>query len=365
MPPMLALAEAFLAAGHKVTWIGQPSIEVRARAAGCQFLPLQGIPNYESRVPLEDQPSTTLPVVAGGRIGDQLGSVATLRSCDLVVVDANLAGCAAAAEALDRPSAVLLHSMYAAFTDTWLADTWPLLAPVINNTRQRFGLGPSSSWADVFAGHQRIISVVPERFDAPVAARPTAMRYWGFLVPNSTSIDEPGQGFGPGDEPCVLVGLSTTYQHQERLLQDILNALAELEVRGVASTAGQVDNDTLRCPPNVTLFDFVDHGRLLADCDVMVTHAGLGSVAAALSRGVPLVCTPHGRDQPLNAQRVVSLGAGLTLGPEPDAAHIAEAIQTVLTKSAYRDEASRIANESLRAGGPTAAVEDLETLPDS
>ena len=162
----------------------------------------------------------------------------------------------------------------------------------------------------------------------------------------------------------VLFGLSTTYQHQEGLLQHILDDMAELEVRGVASTAGQVDSDMLRCPRNVAEFDFVDHGRLLAVCDVMVTHAGLGSVAAALSRG-RATCSAHPPDgtNVSTRQRVVSLGAGLTLGPDPDAADIAEAIQTVLTDSAYRVRSRAcIANESFRAGGPTVAVEDLETL---
>ena len=49
----------------------------------------------------------------------------------------------------------------------------------------------------------------------------------------------------------------------------------------------------------------------------MVTHAGLGSVAGAMTFGVPLVCMPVERDQPLNAQRVTDLGAGVALDPHP------------------------------------------------
>ena len=59
---------------------------------------------------------------------------------DLIVVDANLAGGLAAAEKLDQPSAVLLHSLYRTYVDTWFGELWPLLEPAINETRESFGL---------------------------------------------------------------------------------------------------------------------------------------------------------------------------------------------------------------------------------
>lgn len=364
VPPMLALAEAFVARGHGVVWVGQPSIERRALAAGCQFSAFRGIPDYEPRVLVEDQLAVAAPLTVGAEIGEQARSEAARHGADLVVVDANLVGAAAAAEADDRPSAVLFHSMYATFIDTWFADFWPFLAPGINETRERFGLGACDGWADVFAGHDRLISVVPDLFDAPVAHRPARLRHYGFLVPTTRRGTNPA-GFPNGDTPSVLVGLSTTYQRQERLLQATLDALAELEVRAVATTAGQVDMGALRCPPNVVLHEFVDHQALLAHTDVMVTHAGLGSVASALSRGVPLVCTPMGRDQHLNAQRAAHVGAGVDLGVDPLVDDIAAAIKAVLAEPSYRDAAKQTAAASRQAGNQTAAVADLEHLPRS
>jgi hypothetical protein len=37
---------------------------------------------------------------------------------------------------------------------------------------------------------------------------------------------------------------------------------------------------------------------------LVITHAGLGNTMAALGRGVPLLCTPMGRDQFFNAGQV-------------------------------------------------------------
>ena len=361
VPPMLALAEALVDRGHEVDWLGQSSIEPRARAVGCRFSAFADIPNYESRRFIEEQFSITMPVITGAQVGEELASAARRQDNDLIVVDANLAGAAAAAEALDQPSAVLLHSMYKTFIDTWFAELWPFLGSAINETRAHFGLSACECWADVFAGHDRVLSVVPERFDAPVLEQPFGMRHFGFLVPRTPPTTRTAT-FPDGDAPAVLVGLSTTYQQQEHLLQVILDALGGLEVRGLASTGGQVDPRALRCPANVVVREFVDHGAVLADTDVMVTHAGLGSVAAALSRGVPLVCTPIGRDQHLNTERVVALGAGPVVAPDPGAADVAEALQAVVAEHSYRDAAVRISHESRQAGGPTAAVEDLEGL---
>lgn len=358
---MLALAKTFVERGHDVTWLGQPSIESRAVLAGCRFVPFQGVPSYEPRVEIEEQLPAVMALIAFKEAGEQLTREASGARSDLIVVDGNLAGCLAAAEALSKPSAVLLHSMYATFVEIWLVETWPSLAPFINDTREHFGLSACGSWGELLAAHDRLVAVVPEAFEGPIAGIPATMRHWGFLVP-STPLGGASGAFGAAGRANVLVGLSTTYQHQEALLQRILDALGALDVNAIASTSGQVACDTLRRPTNVELHDFVDFQTLLADCDVMITHAGLGTVAMALSRGVPLVCTPLGRDQHLNARRVVECGAGVVVDDGADAEAIAEAVRTVLRDTTYRDAARRVARQSREAGGVLAAVRDLEQL---
>ena len=198
-------------------------------------------------------------------------------------------------------------------------------------------------------------------FDAPVAAMPAAMRHFGFLLPRPSPTDD-APGFPRGDGPAVLVGLSTTYQRQEPLLRTILGALDVLEVRGLVTTAGHVDIGTLQAPSNVLVEEYVPHPLVLPQADLMVTHAGLVSVAAALTFGVPMVCTPIARDQPLNAERVATLGAGLTLPVEATVAQLARAVEEVLSQLSYRRAAQSIASASRRDGGPPAAADELESL---
>lgn len=132
--------------------------------------------------------------------------------------------------------------------------------------------------------------------------------------------------------------------------------------RGLVTTAGQVDIATLQIPPNVLVEEYVAHPLALPQTDVMVTHAGLGTVAAALSFGVPMVCTPIGRDQPLNAKRVATLGAGLALPVEATMGQVARAVEEVLLQPGYRLAAQAIATASRGDGGPTAAADELASL---
>jgi UDP:flavonoid glycosyltransferase YjiC (YdhE family) len=108
----------------------------------------------------------------------------------------------------------------------------------------------------------------------------------------------------------------------------------------------------------VTVVEYAPHVSLLQDTDVFVTHAGLGSCAAGLHSGVPLVCTPIDRDQPLNAARVEELGAGIATTPEG----VATAVERVLGDPTFARAASEISVASRAAGGAEAAVRDLEAL---
>jgi UDP:flavonoid glycosyltransferase YjiC (YdhE family) len=361
IPPVLALAEAFVARGDEAIVLSQPSVRTRAEAAGCTFVAATDLPDYERRRAIEDQIELVARAMTGRTLGDDLVAVVQDRSVDLVVVDANLGGALAAAEQLPQPSAVLLHSMFTTYVTSWFADYWAFLEPAINEAREAFGLGPAHDWPSVFAGHERLLAVVPTAFDAPVPDVPEAMRHYGFLVPRGTAAEDPS-AFPPGDDPTVLVGLSTTYQRQDELLEVILDALADLPVRGLVTTAGQVDADALPSPKNVTIAEYVPHAAVLGVTDVMVTHAGLGSTASALTAGVPLVCTPISRDQFVNAERIAEVGAGVALSGAPSVHDVATAIQKVLSDASYRDGARAIAGASRAEGGAEQAVAELAAL---
>jgi UDP:flavonoid glycosyltransferase YjiC (YdhE family) len=99
----------------------------------------------------------------------------------------------------------------------------------------------------------------------------------------------------------------------------------------------------------------------MPQASAVVTHAGLGTVAAALSAGVPLVCVPAGRDQGENAVRVVEAGAGVRLPQRarPDA--IRAAVERAISDPALRDGASRM-QQAFTRDGASQAVTLLEEM---
>jgi UDP:flavonoid glycosyltransferase YjiC (YdhE family) len=358
VPPLVAIAAAAVGRGHAATVLGQPSMRARAEAVGARFVAFTELGDYRRDQPLEHQLDVTVAAIAGAAVGIDLQRVAAHTQTDVVVVDANLAGALAAAEALDRPGAVLLHSMYTTFVDTWFGDLWPLLADGITTTRAGFGLDAVGSWAEAFARHETLISVVPAVFDAPVADRPATLLHPGFLVPPAPT----GDAVRPpeGDGPAALVGLSTTHQEHDALLQHIVDALAATGTRALVTTGGHVGASLDRVPDHVVVVDHAPHAAVLPHVDVVITHAGLGTVATALDAGVPLVCTPIARDQHLNTARVEALGVGRGAAHDPEA--IAAALRHVLADTGTAQRASALAAESRAAGGADAVVDRLEEI---
>jgi UDP:flavonoid glycosyltransferase YjiC (YdhE family) len=50
--------------------------------------------------------------------------------------------------------------------------------------------------------------------------------------------------------------------------------------------------------------EFLGDAEIISSASLVITHAGVGTIMAALGRGVPVLCTPLGRDQFFNAERV-------------------------------------------------------------
>ena len=116
------------------------------------------------------------------------------------------------------------------------------------------------------------------------------------------------------------------------LLCRVAAALAVLPVRGFVTLPDYVDAARIAWPANVTVSGYVRHSAVLPHADVLITHAGLGSVTAALAHGVPMVCLPLGREQPDNAAAVARMGAGRSLPSGATPASIGAAVLAELAR---------------------------------
>jgi len=402
VPPQLTLARRLVARGHEVRMLAPAVLRESIEAAGIAFEPYREIPEHDESVPERSlvrdfEARSKAGAIAASR--DNLVAalarpvaadvLATLerRPADVIAFDFLLSGAAFAAEKAALPAAMLIHTIYPfpapglpPFGMGWTPMGGPLgrvreqvgrlifrlvyerpLLPRFNEVRAALGLQPMRAFREYVQRVDRVLVLTSPAFDFP-AQLPANVEYVGpQLDPPAPMPDWESPWPAGNDRPLVVVGLSTTHQAHDPLLERIVAALATLPVRALVTTGGA----TLRSTPpdNIHVARFVPHAQVLPGAAAVVTHAGLGTVHAALAHGLPLVCLPIGRDQPDNAARVKSHGAGLRLSPTSSPAEIRAAVERVLGDPAYAASARRLGAAFLEERPADRALHALEALP--
>jgi UDP:flavonoid glycosyltransferase YjiC (YdhE family) len=117
----------------------------------------------------------------------------------------------------------------------------------------------------------------------------------------------------PGDAPLVLVAPSTAQDPSHRMLAAALRGLADAPVRVLATWNRRLPPRPLPVPVNARVVDWVSYSRTMPLADVVVCHAGHGTLVRALSCGCAVVACPAVGDMNENAARVAWAGAGVRI----------------------------------------------------
>ena len=153
--------------------------------------------------------------------------------------------------------------------------------------------------------------------------------------------------------------MSTEFQNDHKLVETTLEALADEDVRVVATTAA-ADPSGFAPPPNARVERFVPHAPILERAACMVCHGGMGITQKALAAGVPVCVVPFGRDQLEVARRVEVSDAGTRLpAGRLRADRLRQAVRKAMTK---KTGAERTAKAFAAAGGPRVAADTLEGI---
>lgn len=402
VPPQLALASRLALGGHRVRVLAPAVLRQRIEGAGLEFEPYQSTPEHDESAPtrsLTKDFAYRSPVGAAKATRDRLFvamaepvasdvlAVLDRHRVDVVVPDYMLMGALFAAEKANVPVAGLIHHTYPfparglpPFGNGWaprpglLGATRDAVGRTIfdrvwakpmldglNRARRQLGLEPLAGIADLLAVADRFLVLTSRSFDFP-AELPANVRYVG--PPTELPDGTPPHWSAPWPEsdtrPLVLISLSTTYQGQESLVRNAVEAVGRLPVRALV-TAGPVEVPGNEVPPNVHVVRFFPHGHVLPKAAGVITHGGHGTVIAALRHGLPLVCLPMGRDQGDVAARVAWHGAGVRLSARSPASKIALAVERVLGDPAFtagaRRLAAAIAEDEAAGGGVRQLVE--------
>lgn len=338
LPPLLGLAEALIARGHTVEIMGHLSQASRIEAAGGHYLPFVDAPERNGD---EDAPLTLgwLEGFDHAAAWDFL-SAARRHAADVLMVDVLLAASMDAAIGSRWPAVAFAHAPY------------EILANFMGG-RFRPGLEASdlvvvTSYAAFHAGPHVPQDVV---FSGPLRPRPFR-----------TAASDAAWTRRHPSRPLILASLSTGQQSQRPALERLCEALAGLDAEVLVTIGPAMSPDGLAAGPFMSLERVVPHEAVLPMADLVVTHAGHGTVCAALVAGVPMLCLPGGGDQPFNADRVVELGLGQRLDASSASETISEAIRRLLADRALRRRARAFAAVVAAEPGPMPAIERIEAL---
>lgn len=300
---------------------------------------------------------------------------------DLLLIDSNAWGAAAAAEASGRPWAswcpypLPVPSRSAppfgpglppargplgrlrdrALRPIVFGSLERIMVPRVNDVRAPLGLPPLSDARELFSLPPACLYLTTEPFEYPRDDWPDNIHQVGPIDWDPPT--EPPAWLSELDAPVVLVTTSSEFQDDGRLAEVALEALAS-ENLAVIVTVPSGSVDAFDPPPNARVVSFLPHGPVLDRAVCAITHGGMGATQKALGRGVPVVTVPFGRDQLEVARRVELSGAGVRLPKRRlQPSRLRAAVQQAISR---REDAQRLARALHDAGGPVSAADLLE-----
>lgn len=363
--PVMALGRRLAERGHDVCIQTGRRWQDDVEASGVRFAPA---PEYPVLPLLGDGPLT--PYGAARRAAVDTLPLLDDFAPDVVVADVLTLGPALAAEVRGVPVATLIPHVDPR-TERWWppfssgarpARTalgragWRAMARIVdralehgraelNEVREHVGLPPL---AHPYGGISRelvLVGSVPQLAYPRPAALPGTHVVGPFVwEPRAEHVPLP-----PGDDPLVLVAPSTSQDPGGLLLRAALRGLADAPVRVLAaqnrvSAEAAARLGPIDVPANASLVPWVSYSQTMPAADVVVCHAGHGTLLRALAAGRPVVAIPATGDMHENAARLSWSGTGIRLPRRLAAPRaVRTAVLTAIADPSYAARAREIA----------------------
>jgi MGT family glycosyltransferase len=385
--PMIALGRALAARGHHVTLQTWRRWQQHVEAEGLDFAPA---PEYQV-FPSGPEPLDFYEAVVHATV-DTLPLVRELCP-DVVVADILTLAPALAAELDGRPRATLIphvhphgqpdfpiYSLGARLPRTGAGRAlWrqaqravnrglELGRVELNRTRARLGL-PALDYVHGGISRQLALVATFPQLEYP-RSWPANTHVVGPLMwePPARDVELPSggsRGVAP-DAPLVLIAPSTAQDSQHTLLRAALRGLADAPVRVLATYNRRLPPRSLPVPDNARVVDWVSYARTMPHCDLVVCHAGHGTLVRALASGCAVVACPAVGDMNENAARVDWAGAGVRVPRRFVTPRVLRlAVERALGDGAMRAQAQVLARWAHEHDAGAAAARLVEHLADS
>ena len=354
--PAIALARALRERGHEVVIETWEHWREAVEGAGLRF---EGAEEY-----------TVFPPPAEGGFASAADAAIALRPLledlrpDVVVSDILTLAPTLAAEAAGCRLATLVPHVYPVhepgqpfFAFGWMPSRtavgragWRAALPVLikglergrdelNESRERVGLPPVERFHGGISERLAMVATFPQ-LEYP-RRWPAGAHVTG---PMEFELPYPDVELPEGDGPLVLVAPSTAQDPECRMLRAAFDGLADEPVRVIGTTNRHVPEEPIEVPANATCVEWISYTQAMRAADLVVCHGGHGTIARALSAGVPVLSCPAVGDMTENGARVQWAGAGLMVPWRlTGAASIRWAVRRLLAEPGFATRAAEIA----------------------
>jgi UDP:flavonoid glycosyltransferase YjiC (YdhE family) len=228
----------------------------------------------------------------------------------------------------------------------------------LNEVRRRLGLPEVESFHGGLSRRLTLVGTLPQ------LEYPRTWPDWVHVVgplmwePPFECVDPP-----PGEDPLVLVAPSTAQDPEHRLLRAALEGLADEPVRVLATWNRRPLPGPARVGANTRLVEWVSYSQTMPGCDLVICHAGHGTLVRALASSCRVVAVPHVGDMAENAARVDWAGAGVRLPwPLLHPRTLRLAVRRALSRPALGARARELAASAAANPGAARAADLVEAL---
>ncbi|MFB6340196.1 nucleotide disphospho-sugar-binding domain-containing protein [Saccharicrinis sp. FJH62] len=398
VPPTFGVIKKLIQRGHSVNVLAEPCLERAVKAMKCNFIPFTDYFIKKDRKEdfLRDHSATLFknPIFERVIFGpaetviDQTITVARRQAVNVLMVDILLFPALIAGEFLDIPKMLIFHmpeympgpnrppgnmglkpgtgiltKMRDRILGKLMISKFNEFKPSLNKIRSGLGLPLLNNTIDLLnMADMRIIQTL-KSFDVPIDPAPENVRYAGPVLddPDWTQSEKWEYPWDKKEKsPLIVISFSSTFQNQLVAVQNCISALKDLPVKGLVTLGLAMENFNFDVPENVKLVNSVQHSQVFPHADIVITHAGHGTVMRALANGVPLICLPMGRDQKDNAIKIEMKGCGIKLSSESKPYKIKKAIERILNDPDFKINAVKIQKEILENPGMDAVLLEIE-----
>ena len=209
----------------------------------------------------------------------------------------------------------------------------------MNQLCERHGIKPLARLSDLYATQAPVLATFPELDHFP---RGETASYAGALFSEEDGLDvEWHTKPGASAERRVFA-----YLRADSSLAAVLQALSRTNAEVIAALPDSAPKLIERFQSaRMRIYPHAVRASIVRSADVVVSNGGHGLTAAALLAGAALCLLPRSLEQWLLAQRVVKMGAGLSLNPDQVEGGVEKVVADLVLGGACREAARRFAGK--------------------